>query len=669
MSLEKSLFRKIKNTFSAVALASLLSACPHPTSPSPYVVNNPSTTQNNEEDTNSPTQNNSYNYTTTFTLAASQNVKSSLGGLVEVNDLNSAINGAQLEISANSLKSDLTISISEVNNPPELPAGLNYVGPPLDLKPDGTIFNSPSTITIPFNNQFLSDAGISDDSKLKLYSYDKSSRTWTEIKGIMTNSSNDTITALINHFSYYAITCMDAISPSNLGVPQPGDLLYCLGSIFSDKGHGWRPGHVGIYVGEKTWNGQQYNVIEALGDGVQRRYYNPISKFSNGSIYMGAREPKDFTLTSNQRRLIVEYAEEQIGKPYAWIQTTAGVLFGLAKGSLVKGGLGSFNCVGLAEAAYEYAGANNGEGLVPELQEETGAGDISGALTPAEQYNYTKSATGIPPSTGSNGLEKILFQSNREGSSAIYVMNSDGTDVERLTDPSYASESPKWDKQRDKIIFVSNKDTSFGQEWNSRYEIWSMNSDGTNSTRLTYNSFYDHNPCWSPDGTKIVFISNRDKVATSYDRQLYIMNADGSNQNKLSSDNFYAEEPSFSPDGTKIVFDGYNGIYVLNLSNKFRKKLNSDNVNVYNPSWSSYWGKILFTSREDNQIYTIDINGNKNLLINSSGMNWYPSWSKDESKILFSSNRNGNWEVYSIYYDGHGLTNLTNNSFTDISPN
>ncbi len=669
MNLEKSFFKRIKNVAAAVAISSMIFACTPAVSPKPSQENqNQQTTQTQPQP--QPT-NSVYDYTTSSAIAVSQYLTSQNGGIVEVNDFKSSINGAQLQILADSLKYDTTISIGRVDNPPELPSGLNYVGPPIDLTPDGTAFRTSSIITIPYQNEFLSDAGISDDSNLKLYSYDKFAKKWTEVTGFLKIPSEKKIMAYVNHFSYYAITVMDGVPPSDMGNPQAGDLLYCLGSIFTNHGTGWRPGHVGIYVGEKSWNGQRYNVIEALGHGVQRSYYNPISNFSNGSVYMGAREPKNFTLTSNQRRLIVEYAEEQIGKPYAWVQTTVGVLFGLAKGSLVKGGIGSYNCVGLAEAAYEYAGTNNGDGLVPYLQEETGFGDVPGALTPAEQYNYTKPATGISPGSGNNSsLEKILFQSNRDDGSAIYIMNSDGTNVQRLTDLSYASESPKWNKTRDKIVFVSNKGTSFGQEWSSRYEIYSMNSDGTNVQRLTNNSYDDNEPCWSQDGTKIVFVSNRDKLTTGYDFQLYIMDANGANQTKLSPDNFFAEEPSFSPDGTKIIYSGYNGVYTLNLSDKKRTKLNSDNINIHNPSWSSFWGKILFTSEEDNQIYVMDSNGlNKRKIISSPGLNFWPSWSKDESKILFSSNRDGNWEIYSVYYDGHGLTDLTNNPSADISPN
>ena len=54
------------------------------------------------------------------------------------------------------------------------------------------------------------------------------------------------------------------------------------------------------------------------------------------------------------------------------------------------------------------------------------------------------------------------------------------------------------------IAFVTNKD--------GNYEIYKMNSDGSNQTRLTNNSAIDYEPSWSPDRTKIVFASSRSGV-------------------------------------------------------------------------------------------------------------------------------------------------------------
>jgi Tol biopolymer transport system component/subtilisin family serine protease len=83
---------------------------------------------------------------------------------------------------------------------------------------------------------------------------------------------------------------------------------------------------------------------------------------------------------------------------------------------------------------------------------------------------------------------------------------------------------PHYSPNGSKIVFQSNRD---GQP-----EIYVMNSDGTGQTRLTNNPAWDTAPAWSPDGTKILFTSLRDGPMSP---ALYLMNADGSSQTRLTA--------------------------------------------------------------------------------------------------------------------------------------
>jgi TolB protein len=89
-------------------------------------------------------------------------------------------------------------------------------------------------------------------------------------------------------------------------------------------------------------------------------------------------------------------------------------------------------------------------------------------------------------------------------------------------------------------------------------DIYVMDSGGGNVRRLTDNPERDLFPTWSPDGRSIAFHSNREGQSSG----LYVMEADGSNPRLLTSAG--GSDPAWSPDGTRIAFTtvhGYNGDY------------------------------------------------------------------------------------------------------------
>jgi len=106
----------------------------------------------------------------------------------------------------------------------------------------------------------------------------------------------------------------------------------------------------------------------------------------------------------------------------------------------------------------------------------------------------------------------------------IWVASADGTSLLRLTNNSAGDLAPNWSPDGTKIVFSSNR--------GGKYDIWVMGADGSNPQRLTDSSGGNYTPLWSPDGSEIAFISYRD----GNEKRLFVMNADGSNQHKVSGD-------------------------------------------------------------------------------------------------------------------------------------
>ena len=223
------------------------------------------------------------------------------------------------------------------------------------------------------------------------------------------------------------------------------------------------------------------------------------------------------------------------------------------------------------------------------------------------QSNLTSGGYDHLPSWSPDG-GKIAFTSSRSGSEDIYVMNADGTDQVNLTNSVGRDMSPSWSPDGEKIAFVSERDI-YGNR-----EIYVMNTDGTNQINLTNNSGgswkksysygYDGSPSWSPDGTKIAFVSSRDG-----NREIYVMNVDSTGKIEHLTRGI---SPCWSPDGTKIAFEAYHNrmqIYVVNADGTGKSKLL---VNGYSPSWSPDGTKIAFLrscGMEASSVYVINADG------------------------------------------------------------
>jgi Tol biopolymer transport system component len=174
---------------------------------------------------------------------------------------------------------------------------------------------------------------------------------------------------------------------------------------------------------------------------------------------------------------------------------------------------------------------------------------------------------------------KIAFQSWEHDPSEIYVMDVDGGNLTRLTDNSAYDDYPAWSPDGTKIAFISDRD---GNE-----EIYVMNANGSNQRRLTNHPFSDTFPAWSPDGTEILFQSGR---SGSF-RGIYIMNANGTNVRMLQQSTTYASNcPFWSPDGTKIVFHSFRDadeaeIYIMDGDGSNVIRLTTNSANDYLPRW------------------------------------------------------------------------------------
>jgi Tol biopolymer transport system component len=260
---------------------------------------------------------------------------------------------------------------------------------------------------------------------------------------------------------------------------------------------------------------------------------------------------------------------------------------------------------------------------------------------------------------GANG--RIAFESERDGNPEIYSMEPDASDQTRLTRNPASDTDPAWSPDGTRIVFTSNRD---GND-----EIYTMNADGTGQTRLTTSPGSDSNPSWSPDGRNIVFASRRDGQA-----EIYVMNADGTGQTRLTDNTAPDAVPAWSPDGSKIAFtsarDGQNEIYAMNVDGSSQTRLTTDPGSDVSPAWSPDGKKIAFASNRDGnyEIYVMKADGtDQTRLTRNLDVDLDPAWSPDGTQIAFTTNRDGNYEIYRMDADGTSQTRLTTNQAPDAT--
>jgi Tol biopolymer transport system component len=212
-------------------------------------------------------------------------------------------------------------------------------------------------------------------------------------------------------------------------------------------------------------------------------------------------------------------------------------------------------------------------------------------------------------------------------------------------------------------------------------EIYSANADGTNRTRLTFCACSNKYADISPDGTKVVFMSDRDLIRKY---EIYIMNIDGSNQTRLtfSGPSDFNSYPSFAPNGTivwtreHIFGDGTVGIYVYwtpqNGVGQF--EIIRFDLGTYHAEISPDGTKLLFGAWADEShrgadIYVYDMVSHAltNLTTNSNSDN-HAKFSPDGTKIIFMSERAAAYDIWIMNVDGSNQVNLTPGSEAEIMP-
>jgi len=256
-----------------------------------------------------------------------------------------------------------------------------------------------------------------------------------------------------------------------------------------------------------------------------------------------------------------------------------------------------------------------------------GKGEIY-LLTPEREVNITNNpAEDANPDLSPDG-SKILFSSDLEGTFHIYVINIDGSGLAKLTDGPAGDLSPRWSPDGKRIAFSRTG------------ALYVMDSDGSNVRKVTEpESEATAPPCkaggflggWSPDGERLTFYA---ASATRGLGQICTVKADGSDLRVVVSDPpGWQVEPAWSPDGKWIVYrsirDDNHEIYIVKPDGTSDTNLTNDPALDIEPTWSPDGQWIVFSSNRtgDFDLYIMRPDGSDVARITTSpGKDSDPAW-------------------------------------------
>lgn len=206
----------------------------------------------------------------------------------------------------------------------------------------------------------------------------------------------------------------------------------------------------------------------------------------------------------------------------------------------------------------------------------------------------------VTPKWSPDGKE-IVFASDRGGDEDVWIVRADGSALRNVTSSPGSDSHPSWSPDGRSIVFCSVREDGEADD------IYTMNADGTNVRQITFNrDGWDTFPSFSPDGSKILFRrlfkQEVDGVPIT-NSEVFVMARDGSDQRNLTQDWFFDGYPAWSPGGSRIAFvsnrEDLHQIFVMNADGSAPTRVVTSAYTDLRPQWLPDGSGLVFNRERE----------------------------------------------------------------------
>jgi len=273
----------------------------------------------------------------------------------------------------------------------------------------------------------------------------------------------------------------------------------------------------------------------------------------------------------------------------------------------------------------------------------------------------------------------IAYSVGEVGSRDVLVARPDGTERTVVAGSSSDDFNPVWSPDRTRVAFLSDR--------GGNIDIYIAQADGSSVMQVTKTGVDESQPTWSPDGDRMAYLSADENGSP----HIFWVLLDDLIPNGLVFRSDGEIDPAWSPDGKFIAFSKVSnepgpdggllpvGLFLRNPNgvNEFQLSQSPDSA----PAWSPNGKMLAFVSTKDDdpsddvidsEIYVVTVGpdgpvGQPRRVTDNPARDFAPQWSPNGKRIVFISDRNGGRDIFTVNEEGEELDSLTLNDVEEIA--